>query len=132
MKKNHRYYLLGGLLLLAFAGFSFSSFKETLTPYVSYTQAREVSRVVQVAGALEKGSSSYEDAKDFLYFTLNDPKTHETLRVRYKGLKPANFEDAISIVAIGQYDEGTKEFEAHKLLVKCPSKYQGAEVKEYS
>ena len=132
MKKNHRYYLLGGLLLLAFAGFSFSSFKETLTPYVSYTQAREASRVVQVAGALEKGSSSYEDARDFLYFTLNDPKTHETLRVRYKGLKPANFEDAISIVAIGQYDEGAKEFEANKLLVKCPSKYQGAEVKEYS
>lgn len=132
MKKNHRYYLLGGLLLLAFAGFSFSSFKETLTPYVSYTQARETARVVQVAGALEKGSSSYEDAKDFLYFTLDDPKTHEKMRVRYKGLKPANFEDAISIVAIGQYDEGSKEFEAHKLLVKCPSKYQGAEVKEYS
>jgi cytochrome c-type biogenesis protein CcmE len=132
MKKNHRYYLLGGVLLLAFAGFSLSSFKETLTPYVSYTQARETARVVQVAGALEKGSSSYEDAEDFLYFTLQDPKTHENLRVRYKGLKPANFEDAISIVAIGQYDEGSKEFEAHKLLVKCPSKYQGAEVKEYS
>jgi cytochrome c-type biogenesis protein CcmE len=132
MKKNHRYYLLGGVLLLAFAGFSLSSFKETLTPYVSYTQAREVDRVVQVMGALEKGSSSYEDARDFLFFTLQDPKSHETIRVRYKGLKPANFEDAISIVAIGQYDEGAKEFEAHKLLVKCPSKYQGAEVKEYS
>jgi cytochrome c-type biogenesis protein CcmE len=51
--------------------------------------------------------------------------------VRYKGLKPANFEDAISIVAIGQFDDGAKEFEANKLLVKCPSKYQGAEVKEY-
>ncbi len=132
MKKNHRYYLIGGVLLLAFAGFSLSSFTETLTPYVSYSQAREASRVVQVAGALEKGSSSYEDVEDFLYFTLKDPKTHENLRVRYKGLKPANFEDAISIVAIGQYDEGTKEFEANKLLVKCPSKYQGAEVKEYS
>ena len=132
MKKTHRYYLLGGVLLLAFAGFSLSSFKETLTPYVSYKQARETERIVQVAGALQKGSSSYEDVQDFLYFTLNDPKTKETLRVRYKGIKPANFEDAISIVAIGQYDEGTKEFEANKLLVKCPSKYQGAEVKEYS
>lgn len=132
MNKNAKLYMLGGVLLLAFAGFSLSSFKETLTPYVSYTQAREASRVVQVAGALEKGSSSYEDARDFLYFTIQDPKTHESLRVRYKGLKPANFEDAISIVAIGQYDEGSKEFEAHKLLVKCPSKYQGAEVKEYS
>ena len=131
MKKTQRYYLLGAFLLLGFAGFSLSSFKETLTPYVSFEQAREADRVVQVAGGLEKGSSSYEDEKDFLYFTLQDPKTQETIRVRYRGLKPANFEEAISLVAIGQYDEGTKEFEANKLLVKCPSKYQGAEVKEY-
>jgi cytochrome c-type biogenesis protein CcmE len=132
MKKTHRYYLLGTVLLLAFAGFSLSSFKETLTPYVNYKQARELDRVVQVAGALEKGSSKYVDTADFLYFTLQDPATKDTMRVRYKGLKPANFEDAISIVAIGQFDEGAKEFEANKLLVKCPSKYQGAEVKEYS
>jgi len=131
MKKNHRYYLFGGVLLLAFAGFSLSSFKETLTPYVPYEQAREAERVVQVMGALEKGSSKYVDTEDFLYFTLQDPQTKDSIRVRYKGLKPANFEDAISIVAIGQYDQGAKEFEANKLLVKCPSKYQGAEVKEY-
>lgn len=132
MKKNHRYYLFGGVLLLAFAGFSLSSFKETLTPYVPYEQAREADRIVQVMGALEKGSSKYVDTEDFLYFTLQDPATKDSIRVRYKGLKPANFEDAISIVAIGQYDQGAKEFEANKLLVKCPSKYQGAEVKEYS
>ncbi|HSF38145.1 MAG TPA: cytochrome c maturation protein CcmE [Thermoanaerobaculia bacterium] len=129
--KKNGMYLLGGALLLAFAGFSLSSFKQTLTPYVSYDQAREGSRLVQVAGALEKGSSSYKDENESLYFTLTEPKTNETLRVRYKGVKPANFEEAISIVAIGHYDEGTKEFEANKLLVKCPSKYQGAEVKEY-
>ena len=132
MKRTHRYYLLGTVLLLAFAGFSLSSFKETLTPYVDYKQARELDRVVQVAGALEKGSSKYVDTQDFLYFTLTDPESKETLRVRYKGLKPANFEDAISIVAIGQFDGDAKEFEANKLLVKCPSKYQGAEVKEYN
>lgn len=131
MKKNKRLYILGTVLLLGFAGFSLSSFKETLTPYVSFEQAREANRIVQVAGGLEKGSSSYADEQDFLYFTLQDPKTQETIRVRYRGLKPANFEEAISIVAIGQYDEGSKEFEANKLLVKCPSKYQGAEVKEY-
>ena len=130
--KNRAMYLLGGALLLAFAGFSLTSFKETLTPYVSYGQAREGDRLVQVAGGLEKGSSAYKDENESLYFTLKDPKSSETLRVRYKGVKPANFEDAISIVAIGQYDESSKEFEANKLLVKCPSKYQGAEVKEYS
>ncbi|HKV12061.1 MAG TPA: cytochrome c maturation protein CcmE [Thermoanaerobaculia bacterium] len=130
--KNRAMYLLGGALLLAFAGFSLTSFKEALTPYVAYGQARESGdQLVQVAGGLEKGSSSYNDQKESLYFTLKDPKTNETLRVRYKGVKPANFEDAISIVAIGHYDSGAQEFEANKLLVKCPSKYQGAEVKEY-
>ena len=131
MKKNG-YYFLGVVLLLAFAGFSASAFKETLTPYVPYETARKGDRVVQVAGALEKGSSSYVAAEERLYFTLKDPKTAENLRVRYKGLKPANFEDAISIVAIGRFDQTAQSFEADKLLVKCPSKYQGAEVKTYS
>lgn len=134
MKKNNRLYLiLGGVLLLGFAGFSLSAFKETLTPYVtSYAEAREGNGFIQVAGALEKGSSSYKQENESLYFTLEHPETKETLRVRYKGLKPANFEEAISIVAIGRYDKGSREFEANKLLVKCPSKYQGAEVKTYS
>jgi cytochrome c-type biogenesis protein CcmE len=131
MKKN-RLYMFGAVLLLAFAGFSFSAFKDSMTPYVSYDRAREGDRIVQVAGALEKGSSAYVDTQESLFFTLKDPKSSETLRVRYKGLKPANFEEAISIVAIGRYDEGAKEFHAEKLLVKCPSKYQGAEVKTYS
>jgi len=131
MKKN-RYYVLGGLLLLAFAGFSLSSFKQSLTPYVGYDQARDADRMVQVAGALEKGSSLYRAEEESLYFTLREPQTKQTLRVRFKGVKPGNFEDAISVVAIGHFDKGKDQFEAGKLLVKCPSKYQGAEVKTYS
>ncbi|HXO20056.1 MAG TPA: cytochrome c maturation protein CcmE [Thermoanaerobaculia bacterium] len=125
-------YVLGGLVLLAFVGFSLSSFTKAMTPYVSYEQARSANRMVQIAGALEKGSSSYVREQEALLFTLKEPKTREILRVRYKGVKPANFEDAISVVAIGQYDEAAKEFQANKLLVKCPSKYQGAEVRTYS
>ncbi len=119
MKKN-RMYVLGGLLLVAFAGFAFTTFKNSMTPYVSYGRARQGDRIVQD-----------KEAKESLYFTLKEPKTSDNLRVRYKGVKPGNFEDAISIVAIGRYDEKAKEFEAQKLLVKCPSKYQGAEVKTY-
>lgn len=130
--KKSRFYVLGAVLLLGFVGFSFMAFKDSMTPYVSFERAREGDRMVQVAGALEKGSSSYVDAQESLFFTLKDPKTSETLRVRYKGLKPANFEDAISIVAIGRFDGQAQAFEADKLLVKCPSKYQGAEVKTYS
>ena len=75
--------------------------------------------------------TSVDTASSSLRFTLRDAQSGDTMRVRFDGLKPANFEDAISIVAIGRYDADTQEFAASKLLVKCPSKYQGAEVKEY-
>lgn len=130
--KHRKFYLIGAVLLLAFAGFSVASFNKALTPYVSFEQARAAGRVVQVAGGLEKGSSSYDVEAGTLDFTLVDPVKKDTLRVSYKGLRPANFEDAISIVAIGSWDDGGKRLHAEKLLVKCPSKYQGAEVKTYS
>jgi cytochrome c-type biogenesis protein CcmE len=133
MNQNRRLYLLGALLLVAFAGFSLTSFRDALTPYVTYQEARDANRVVQVAGALQKGSSTFETADSAMLFTLRDPKSRDTVRVRYHGLRPANFEDAISIVAIGRYDASSRVFQANKLLVKCPSKYQGAEVeKTYS
>jgi cytochrome c-type biogenesis protein CcmE len=131
MRKKAAWYVFGALLLAGFAGFSFASFRQNLTPYVSYPEAMRAGRTVQVAGALAQGSSNYDDAAAALLFTLRDPESSQTMRVRYLGVKPANFEDAISIVAIGRYDAAAAEFQAGKLLVKCPSKYQGAEVKTY-
>lgn len=134
MVSKKLYYGVGALLLVVFAGFSYSEFKDSLTPYVPYEVALKSERTVQVAGGLEPGSSSYDSEAELLYFTLVDEETSETLRVHYEGVKPANFEDAISIVAIGQYDPESEEFAANKLLVKCPSKYQGiedAETKTY-
>jgi len=131
--KRTKLYAIGALLILAFAGFSLASFKKSLTPYVSYEQARSVSRTVQVAGGLVKGSSSYDKDSQSLIFTMQDQESGDTMHVRYHGVKPGNFEDAISIVAIGQYSSDQKEFAASKLLVKCPSKYQGLdETKSYS
>lgn len=128
---NKRYaYIFGALLLVVFAGFALASFRSTLTQYVSYDEARQAIRTVQVAGALAEGSSAYSSEEEALRFTLQEPKTGQSLRVRYHGLKPANFEDAVSIVAIGRFEPGSGEFAAEKLLVKCPSKYQGAEVEE--
>jgi len=132
MKKKTTYGL-GAVLLVAFAGFSLASFKEALTPYVSYDEARAAAgRAVQVAGGLAAGSSSYDETTGYLHFTLVDEASGGTMQVRYEGIKPANFEEAISIVAIGRYDDASGELQANKLLVKCPSKYQGAEVKEYT
>ena len=117
MSRKLAWYLFGALLLASFAGFSFASFRQNLTPYVSYPEAMRAGRTVQVAGALAQGTTSYDQTGEALIFTLRDPESSQTLRVRYRGVKPANFEDAISIVAIGRYDAGKTEFAANKLLV---------------
>jgi cytochrome c-type biogenesis protein CcmE len=133
MSRRRILYALGTTLLLAFAGFAFTSFQRTLTPYVDFRKAQTLGRTLQVAGALAKGSSDYSDGA--LRFTLEEPGTGETMPVVYRGLKPANFEEALSVVAIGRYDATGGALEAEKLLVKCPSKYQGvegAETKTYS
>lgn len=128
MKTKQPLYFAGAALLVIFAGFSYTKFTEALTPYVSYEEAIATPRSVQVAGGLEKDTFTYDTKKGNLHFTLVDPENAgKTLKVRYEGIKPANFEDAISIVAIGKWDSGTAEFAAHDLLVKCPSKYQGVE-----
>ena len=128
--KQHKLKILGVALLLAFAGLTLASFKDTLTPYVPYEKARALNRTVQVAGGLAENTTSYHEPSQSLMFTLQEPETGETLRIRYTGVKPANFEEAISIVAIGRYEEAEDVLVAEKLLVKCPSKYQGAEMEE--
>src|SRR6266498_2570614 len=50
--------------------------------------------------------------------------TGKVVQVLYGKPKPANFEKAISIVAIGHYDAAKGAFMADDMLVKCPSKYQ--------
>ena len=136
MKSKSLPYAIGAVLLVIFAGFSYSKFTDALTPYVPYEQAIASVRTVQVAGGLLADSSSYDTSSGSLHFTLVDTENAgKTLPVRYDGVKPANFEEAISIVAIGQWDANTEEFAAHDLLVKCPSKYQGVEgyeTKSYS
>ena len=108
-----------------------TAFQKTLTPYLTFDEARKSRGAVQVMGALDKQSDRYDTGKQELSFDARSTPTGGRMPVVYRGIKPGNFKDAISIVAIGRYRDG--RIEAEKLLVKCPSKYQGAEVeKAYS
>jgi len=129
MKRRTVWTICGVIAIVAFVAFGAGAFKSNLTPYVSFAQARATADAVQVAGKLVEGSDRYDEASQSLRFTLKDDKG-ETLMVAYKGLKPGNFNEAIQVVAIGRFQDG--RLEAEKLLVKCPSKYQGVEEKAYS
>jgi cytochrome c-type biogenesis protein CcmE len=124
MKRRTLWTLAGVVAIVGFVAFGAGAFRSNLTPYVSFQQARTSGESVQVAGKLVRGSDLFDDVGLRLLFTIADERG-ETLRVAYKGLKPGNFEDATQVVAIGRVKGGV--LEAEKLLVKCPSKYQGTE-----
>lgn len=122
-------YWAGAALILAFLVLGLTTFSSTMTPYVTFAEAEKSVRVVQVMGGLEKGSSRYDTVSKTLHFNLVDLETKKILPVAYRDVKPANFEEAVSIVAIGKYQKDG--FHAEKLLVKCPSKYQGEETEKH-
>ena len=112
-----------GLLLVAISiAIGVTAFKKSLTPYISFAEAKKTNSSVQVNGVLaDPAHVTYDASKSELVFALKDDKT-EVMDVVYKGVKPVNFEMATNVVAIGSYKDG--RFAADQLLVKCPSKYQ--------
>ena len=109
-------------LILAFVAYAGWSFADSVTPYVSISEARAATSSVQVKGLLDKSAPApHQEGEDFV-FTLQDEETGETLPVHYHGTKPDQFDEAYHIVAIGQCRDGV--FMSDKLLIKCPSKYE--------
>ena len=110
-----------GIILIAVV-FGVFGLKDAFRPYTtSVTEAESTGRSVQLAGFL--GSKGEYDAQKRWTFMLQD-QDGKMVKVVSNETRPPNFEQAISVVAIGRYDEGQGTFMAEKLLVKCPSKYQ--------
>jgi len=98
-----------------------TSFKKSVTPYISFAEARTSQGLVQINGVLADKQYVLKQDQQYLSFRLKDSHD-EVMPVVYRGVIPGNFDQATSVVAIGRYR--TDHFEAEQLLVKCPSKYQ--------
>lgn len=119
---------VGMAIIVAALIFGARAFVTNLTPYVAFEQAREARASVQTMGKLDKKSIRYDKGNVLHFVLVNDQG--ERLPVAFSGPRAPNFEQAVQITAIGRYDG--RVFQAKNLLVKCPTKYQGTETKEYS
>ena len=119
MRRRH---LVGLLIVIAFIVFTAVTFRNTLTPYVTFAQARTMTGSVQVRGQLSNTQDITANGGR-IQFPLRDERG-EVVTVVYNGAKPDGLQQAIGIVAVGKYENGL--FAADKLLVKCPSKYQAS------
>lgn len=118
MKLRH---IIGLLVIVAFIAYSLMAFQTSLTPYVSFAQAKTSTGAVQVRGALATDKITVAENGKTVKFLLRD-EAGEEVPVIYQGAKPEGIDQATSIVAVGKYQNG--QFMAEKLLIKCPSKYQ--------
>ncbi len=132
MKARH---ILGGVILLVFLIWGTSAFFRTTIQYVSIEEARSSRHMVQVMGVIDFDAVTYNTDDACLEFAIYDPEAADTtvarrLPVVYYGVVPGNFGQASSVVLKGKPDDGGV-FVADRLLVKCPSKYQGEGGDEY-
>ena len=112
------------VMLVGFVAYAGLNLAESVTPYVSIAEARSSTSGVQVKGLLDKNFSPVQTCDEFT-FSLLDENTGETMRVKFDGIKPDQFDEAYHIVAVGKFNSSDESFHAQKLLIKCPSKYEG-------
>lgn len=84
---------------------------------------------IMTQGLLNKDSIQWDADKIELQFEIYD-ENDATLPVLHHGIKPDNFTDDVIVIVEGfMNDAGV--FEAERVMTKCPSKYEGADMENY-
>ncbi len=123
-------FIIGGIIVVVFAVWGASAFLQTTVKYVSFDEARNADRTVQIVGGIDFDSVKYDSERNrliFRIFDLETPQPHapDQMEIIYYGVVPGNFDQATSVLVRGKPEPDG--FVAEQLLVKCPSKYQGIE-----
>ena len=113
--------IFGAILMVGFASLLLLNFGEQVGGYMNFEQAGDTGSRAHVVGKwVESEHYQYNPDTNQFSFMMEDD-SGSIMRVIYNNPKPANFEDAESVVVEGQMKG--EVFEAEYILVKCPSKY---------
>jgi len=120
MKRVH---ILILVVVVAAIGVVMSLSMNTST-YSGFSEASDnPGREYHVIGKLSEGKpiefDAMKDANSFTFYMVDN--SGQEMKVRYSDSKPQDFEKLDQIVVIGKMKDG--QFEAHKMNLKCPSKY---------
>jgi cytochrome c-type biogenesis protein CcmE len=100
-----------------------TAFIANASPYVTVSEARKTGATnVHLKGELDKTSIRNDLQARTIRFRIKGTEG-DSMEVVYSGTPPSDMTQATEIVAIGSM-KGT-EFHSDKLLIKCPSKYEG-------
>jgi cytochrome c-type biogenesis protein CcmE len=121
-------FLIGGLVLVSAIGYLiYTAASGSAAYYMTINEVIErgpLARQVRVSGFVVGQSISWEPRDLRLQFEIEDESGR--LPVLYSGARPDMFRDGAEVVVEGKLQEGGV-FEAQKMLLYCPSKYEEAQ-----
>ncbi len=113
------------LFIIVVSGyFIYDLSKSSITPYMTVSELIEnsntmIGRNIQIRGRVEK--NSLQDFGMFVQFYIYDEET--SIKVIYTGTIVPGFKEENEVVLIGSLNSNGN-FEAEKMILKCPSKYE--------
>ncbi len=120
MKKTH----IIAILVIAVAIGAILSMVADAATYADFKTAKEMpGKEIQVVGQLNKEKEIFyqpeKNANQFSFFMVDNAGLE--MKVVFNGAKPQDFERSEQVVITGSMMES--HFQAEKILMKCPSKY---------
>jgi len=113
------------LFIIAVSGYLiYDLSKSSITPYMTVSELIEnsntmIGRNIQIRGRVEK--NSLQDSGMYVQFSIYDEET--SIKVIYTGSIVPGFKEENEVVLIGSLNSNGN-FEAEKMILKCPSKYE--------
>jgi cytochrome c-type biogenesis protein CcmE len=133
-----KFQIIGLLIIAAAIAVIATNFKKDISTYTNFSKASEAAQAgnesdFHVVGELRKDAEG--KILDTFYDPVVDPNRFEFVlldenkraqRVIYSGPKPSDMDKSEKVVIIGRMQGDV--FRCNKILLKCPSKYNGEKV----
>ncbi|MBN1541296.1 cytochrome c maturation protein CcmE [candidate division KSB1 bacterium] len=114
--------VIGALIYLIAGGL-----QETAVYYVTVSELFERSdleqtRGLRISGTVVSESIVWKESEQCIRFAMEE--SGDTLHVVYRNIPPDQLADGQQVVVEGTWRKESGEFQAGKILLKCPSKYE--------
>lgn len=122
--------IAGAIVFLLMAATPGSSGVEITLKELTENQAKYEQNYVTVEGLLIEDSINWNADKIELQFQVKDNEGN-ILHVIHNGVRPDNFTDGVIVILQGNPSKEKGEFVAETVKTRCPSKYEGENMKNY-
>ncbi|NMB02154.1 MAG: cytochrome c maturation protein CcmE [Firmicutes bacterium] len=125
--KKVKIVILSLLPVLLLGLLAFRAFENSATYYYTISEANALEgqeQKLRIKGQLVDESVNYSTSIPLLEFSLTDQESR--IDVVYQGVLPDNFHHADEVIVEGKFNS-QGQFVVSKLMLQCPSKYEGEE-----